>query len=275
MLVTPHIFLDQAKKNRYAVPAPDFIDSDSARAYVQVAESLKLPLILSYAEVHKDFLSLEEAACIGKFYAERASVPIALHLDHGQSEESAQKAVQLGFTSVMMDASTKPFKENVSASKNVADYAHGHGVFVEAEIGHVGSGVNYESHKEMDSIYTEVADAEEFVRLTNVDSLAISIGTAHGFYKGEPKIDFERLHEISQALTIPLVLHGGSSSGDENLRRCAQEGISKINIFTDIMSGAFDSVKKSDPKDYMALQEAAWVGMQSVLKHYYGVFLTK
>ncbi len=273
MLVSTDKLFEHAKKNNCAIPAPDFVDSGSAKAFVEVAEQLKCPVILSYAEVHNDILSLEEAFCIGKFYGERATVPVALHLDHGMSFEITQQAVKLGFTSVMIDASVKPFKQNIAISKEVAEFAHKHNVVVEAEIGHVGSGVNYENHSETDSIYTNVSDAIEFVKQTNVDSLAVSIGTAHGIYKGEPKLDFDRLQELSQALTIPLVLHGGSSSGDENLRRCATSGISKINIFTDLMVGAFDNIK--DAKDYLELQENAQEGMKKVLRHYYEVFMTE
>ncbi len=273
MLVSPKKLLAHAKQHNYAIPAPDFIDSNSARAYIEVAESLKCPVILSYAEVHNDILSMEEAFCIGEFYAKRASVPVVLHLDHGLSAESVLKAVELGFTSVMIDASMKPFKENIDVTKKVVEFAHQKNVSVEAEIGHVGSGVNYENHSETDSVYTEVADAIEFVKQTNVDSLAVSIGTAHGIYKGTPKIDFDRLQEIAQILTIPLVLHGGSSSGDDNLKRCAQGGTSKINIFTDIMVGAYNNI--GEAKDFFELKHRAEEGMKSVLSHYYTVFMTQ
>lgn len=127
-------------------------------------------------------------------------------------------------------------EENIRRSKAIAAYAHERGVVVEAEIGHVGSGTSYEFKEASDTIYTETNEAIRFAKETGVDSLAISIGTAHGQYKGTPKINFERLKEIHEALSIPLVLHGGSSSGDENLGKCAQEGINKINIFTDFIS---------------------------------------
>lgn len=272
MLVTTKDMLRKAKEQKYAVPSANFFDSASLRAYVEVAEKLNVPLILSFAEAHLNMLSLEEAANLGKYYANKVNVPVALHLDHGVTADVIKKAIDLGFSSVMIDASMDDFDTNVARTKDIVDYAHAHDITVEAEIGHVGSGENYENHDLTDSIYTEVDKAKEFVRLTNVDSLAVSIGTAHGKYKGIPTINFDRLHELAQAIEVPLVLHGGSSSGDENLKRCASEGISKINIFTDFIVKALDNVEKEKPTDYFKLIKCAEKGMQEVLSHYYEVF---
>jgi fructose-bisphosphate aldolase class II/tagatose 1,6-diphosphate aldolase GatY/KbaY len=171
----------------------------------------------------------------------------------------------------MIDASMKSFEENVAITKEVVEYAHAHGVVVEAEIGHVGTGVTYSSDNN-DSIYTEVEAAKKFVELTGVDSLAVSIGTAHGKYKGIPVINFQRLHELAEALPVPLVLHGGSSSGDENLERCATEGISKINIFTDFITAARDSAAEELPEDWFKVLKNADEAIKKVLRHYYHVF---
>ncbi|MCR5066501.1 MAG: class II fructose-bisphosphate aldolase [Erysipelotrichaceae bacterium] len=271
MLVTTKNMFEKAKAGNYAVVAPDYYDNNSCRDYVQVAEELHQPIILSYAEVHKEMLSIEEAALIGRYYGEKANVEVALHLDHGQSLESVKAAIANGFTSVMIDASMKPFEENVAITKEVVDYAHAHGVVVEAEIGHVGTGVTYASDNN-DSIYTEVEAAKKFVELTGVDSLAVSIGTAHGKYKGTPVINFQRLHELAEALPVPLVLHGGSSSGDENLERCATEGISKINIFTDFITAARDSAAENLPEDWFEVLKNADEAIKKVLRHYYHVF---
>ncbi len=272
MLVTSKEMLKRAKDEGYALVAPDYYDNNSCRAFVEVAEELNQPLILSFAaEVHDSMLSLEEAALIGRYYAETAKVDIALHLDHGTKFDTIKKAIAYGFTSVMIDASSCDFEENVRRTKEVVEYAHARGVVVEAEIGHVGSGDTYSTAAD-DSIYTETEAAKKFVELTGVDSLAISIGTAHGHYKGTPVINFERLHEIREALDIPLVLHGGSSSGDENLRRCATEGISKINVFTDFVVAAFESVKNGNPKDWFELLQMSDEGVKDVLRHYYKVF---
>lgn len=272
MLVTSKEILQNAKDEGYAICAPDFIDLDSARAYVKIAQEEGKPIILSYAQAHSDMLNVKEAATIGKQIAESVDVAIVLHLDHGTDEALIKEAIDLGFTSVMIDASMDSFEENVKRTKAIVEYAHAHNVCVEAEIGHVGSGLNYENHEECDSVYTDVKDAIAFVKQTNVDSLAVSIGTAHGIYKGTPKINFDRLHELKEALDIPLVLHGGSGSGDDNLHRCAMEGISKINIFTDFMTQAMKEIQHVQPKDYFELKKAANKGMEDVLHHYIKVF---
>lgn len=275
MLVSSKELYKIAEENNFAIPATNFIDLDSARTYVETAEKLKKPLILAFAESHMELISLEEAALIGKFLAEKSKMPVVLHLDHGETEEVIKKAIELGFSSVMIDASRDSIEENIRKTKSIVDYAHSKNVVVEAEIGHVGSGVNYETPEETDSIYTEVEDAIKFVEETNVDSLAVSIGTAHGFYKGTPKINFERLAEIYEAVSVPLVLHGGSSSGDENLEKCATSGISKINIFTDFLTAAIQKINAEKPEDYIRLKGISNTGMEEMLTHYFNVFHTE
>lgn len=276
MLVNSKEVLLEAKKGGYAVPAPDFIDLDSARAYCKTAEKLKKPVILSFAQAHSEVISLHEAALIGKFMAEEVSVPVVLHLDHGTDIAFIKEAIELGFTSVMIDASMMDFDTNVKMTKEVVEYAHARNVTVEAEIGHVGSGENYENHDNSDSIYTTKEEAKRFVELTDVDSLAVSIGTAHGIYKGgKPALSFDTLHEIRDEVSVPLVLHGGSGTGDDNLKRCAKEGISKINVFTDFLVSAMNQIDIDKPKDYLALKVSSNKGMMSTLEHYYGVFETK
>ena len=210
MLVSTQDMLRRAWEGGYAIPSPDFLDSNSARAYCQVAGELKAPLILSFAEVHLEHLALDEAAQLGRFYAERFDAPIALHLDHGVTFPVIEEAIARGFTSVMIDASGEELAENIRRTRAVVELAHARGVAVEAEIGHVGTEEEGNDHALSENVYTEVAAAEELVRATGVDSLAVSIGTKHGAYKGEPHINFERLAELNDALGIPLVLHGGS-----------------------------------------------------------------
>ena len=275
MLVSSKELYKIAEENNFAIPATNFIDLDSARTYVETAEKLKKPLILAFAESHMGLISLEEAALIGKYLAEKSKMPVVLHLDHGETEEVIKKAIELGFSSVMIDASRDSIEENIRKTKSIVEYAHSKNVVVEAEIGHVGSGVNYETPEETDSIYTEVEDAIRFVEETNVDSLAVSIGTAHGFYKGTPKINFERLAEIHEAVSVPLVLHGGSSSGDENLEKCATSGISKINIFTDFLTAAIQKINAEKPEDYIQLKGMANTGMEETLTHYINVIHTE
>ena len=249
MLVTSKELFKKAQEGKFAIPAPNFIDLESLRWHVETAERHNLPLILALAEAHiGENITLEDAALVGKKYAEEAKVPVVLHLDHGTTPEVIKKAIDLGFSSVMIDASQDTFEENVRKTKDIIDYAHPKGVVVEAEIGHVGAGENYENHETSDSQYTTVEEAKKFAEETGVDSLAISIGTAHGMYKGIPEINFDRLKEIAAAVDTPLVLHGGSSSGDENLNRCATNGITKINIFSDLLVAAKEEIDNNKPE---------------------------
>jgi len=275
LLVTSKELYKEARKNNYAIPATNFVDQTSIKAYIEVAEKLNLPIILAYAEAHEDLLSFDEALCLGKYYGKRAKVPVVLHLDHGTTKELIIRAINEGFKSVMIDASMDCFEDNVKKTREIVDYAHLRGVVVEAEIGHVGNGEGYKSNDDSDSIYTTVEEAKKIVELTNVDSLAISIGTAHGAYKGKPVIDFNRLKEIRNAIDTPLVLHGGSSTGDDNLGRCATEGISKINIYTDLVTAAFNKAQRIKANDYYELRNSLMEGMKECLEHYYRVFQTK
>lgn len=258
MLVTSKELFQKAQQQHFAIPAPNFIDLESLRWHVETAEKLNMPLILALAEAHiGQNITLEDAAIVGKKYAEQAKVPIVLHLDHGTRPEIIKKAIDLGFSSVMIDASQYPFEENVKKTKEIVDYAYKKGIVVEAEIGCVGANENFEGHEGRASRYTTVKEAKKFIEQTNVSSLAISIGTAHGIYKAIPKINFERLKEIRAEIDTPLVLHGGSSSGDKNLNRCALEGITKINIFSDLLAAAEKEIDKNKPKTYLEVKKAA------------------
>ena len=244
MLVSTQDMLRRAWEGGYAIPSPDFLDSNSARAYCQVAGELKAPLILSFAEVHLEHLALDEAAELGRFYAERFDAPIA------SGEELA---------------------ENIRRTRAVVELAHARGVAVEAEIGHVGTEEEGNDHALSENVYTEVVAAKELVRATGVDSLAVSIGTKHGAYKGEPHINFERLAELNDALGIPLVLHGGSGSGDENLARCARGGVAKVNLYTDFIVAARDAVYGQRPDSWPKMLHAGDEAMKDVLRRYYRV----
>lgn len=271
VLITSTRLFEIAKKRKFSIPAMNFVDRTTLKAYVETAERLKAPIIVQFAQAHNDVMELEEAALLGRYYAKKSASPVILHLDHGEDIDFVNKAVDLGFTSVMIDASKEPLEENIRRTKEVMEYAHARSVVVEAEIGHVGSGENYENHETTDSIYTEVEDAILFVKQTNVDSLAISIGTAHGNYLSKPKINFERLEEINRSISTPLVLHGGSSSGDENLVKCSESGIVKINIFTDIVNGAIKNLEKFDGS-YMDVTEFLEENIGVCVEHYLKLF---
>lgn len=271
MLVTTKDMLAKAHEGGYAIPSPDFVDSNSVRAYAQVAGELHAPLILSFAEVHLEHLSVEEAALLGKFYAERIDAPIALHLDHGVTMPVIEEAIKRGFTSVMIDASKEELAFNIQRTKEVCELAHAHGVTVEAEIGHVGTEEEGNDHALADNVYTEVTAAKELVEATGVDSLAVSVGTKHGSYKGEPHINFERLAELNEALGIPLVLHGGSGTGDENLARCARSGVAKVNLYTEFIVAARDAVYDQHPDSWPKMLHTGDEAMKDVLRRYYRV----
>lgn len=275
MLVNSKKLFQTAQEQHFAIPGANFLDTESIKAHIAVAETLHLPLIVEIAESHLgDNLCLEDAALIGRKYAEQANVPIVLHLDHGESIDTCKKAVDLGFTSVMIDASQKRFEENVAITQKVVEYAHAQDVTVEAEIGHVAS--NFDQN-DTNTLYTTAEEAKAFAEASGCDSLAISIGTAHGVYKAKaiPEISFEALAAIRAATDTPLVLHGGSGSGDDNLRRCAQGGICKVNVYTDLYLAAMSAVEKAGVKNYFDLLAAVKQGMAECLKHYYSVFETK
>ena len=253
MLVNSKKMLQEARRNGYAIPSPDYFNQTSLRAYIEVAEVLKQPIIIAYSEAFRNILSIKEAAWMGKYYGEKAQVPVVLHVDHGFSEDFVKACIDSGFTSVMIDASSKNLEDNIRITKEIVQYAHQKNVTVEAEIGHVGSGKNYENHE-------------------RTDSLAVSIGTAHGKYKGTPKLNFDRLRELKDAIQVPLVLHGGSSTGDENLKLCSELGIAKINLFTDLVNSGVESMKLANTDDLVELTTASAEGMKKKLSHYYSVF---
>ena len=270
MLVDGKSVLDAAKAGRYGIVAPDFLTLNAARVFVQTADALKTPILLSFAQGHAGLISLEEAALVGKYWAEKVDTPIVLHLDHGQDFDFLQLAVELGFTSVMLDASMKDMDENIRLTREVVACAHAKGVSVEAEIGHVGGASEGIEGATTDSVYTTVEEAKTFAAATGVDSLAVSIGTSHGVYAGSrtPELNFKRLQELAAAVPVPLVLHGGSGTGDENLRRAVREGITKLNVYTDFLVGAMAEIKAAEPDSLVELQKASDEGMRKVLTHY-------
>ena len=270
MLVDGKSVLDAAKAGRYGIVAPDFLTLNAARVFAQTADALRTPILLSFAQGHAGLISLEEAALVGKYWAEKVTTPIVLHLDHGQDFDFLHRAIELGFTSVMLDASMKDMDENIRLTKEVVAYAHTQGVSVEAEIGHVGGASEGVEGETSESVYTTVEEAVAFVEATGVDSLAVSVGTSHGVYKSNktPELNFERLRALAAAVPVPLVLHGGSGTGDENLRRAVRDGITKLNVYTDFLVGAMAEIKAAHTDSLIETQKAADEGMRKVLTHY-------
>lgn len=273
MLTNSKELLQQAKASKCALPAINVFNLAGIKAAVGASKEYGCPLIISLAEVHLDALGIEEAANIIRYYAEKTNQPIVLHLDHGFDPEIVRSAIDHGFTSVMIDGSSLSFAENVKVTKEIVAYAHAKNVTVEAEIGHVGGGESYIDPEQDNSMLTEVQDAVNFVAQTQVDSLAVSVGTAHGAYTGIPKLDFRRLQEIAGSVAVPLVLHGGSGSGDENLGKAVSLGICKVNIFTDTLNAAQAKIdcSKNIYDNYFTTIEA----IKECICHYYDVFNTK
>lgn len=276
MLVNSKKILLGAKQGHYAVPATNIFNLESIKGVISAAEEMDCPLMVCLAEVHTPILSIEEAAVIVKHYAEKSSQNIVLHFDHGFDPEMIKRAIDAGFTSVMIDGSSLSFEENVAKTKEIVEYAHARNVTVEAEIGHVGGGESYLEPEDDDTMLTDAVEAEKFARITGIDSLAVSIGTAHGEYKGTPKLNFERLEEIAEIVDVPLVLHGGSGSGDGNLSKAVEKGICKVNIFTDLTIAARNSTKDGyEARPYTDTMQMAADAIKKCTEHYYEVFRTK
>lgn len=229
MLVTLKGLLEDAKNKKQAVGAFNGTTLEGIRAIIGAAEELQRPVILQHAQSHDTIIDLNEIAPLMLHYARSASVPVAVHLDHGSTFKRCMEAIRAGFTSVMYDASAKPFEQNLMETAEIVKAAHSVGVSVEAELGHVAN-VNEDPGE--DNIYTDPALAEEFVKRTGVDCLAVAFGTVHGLYVKQPKLDLSIVTQISEKTGIPLVMHGGSGVSGDNYRRAIKEGICKINYYT-------------------------------------------
>ena len=237
MLVNLDDVLKPAQREHYGVGLFNTTDTDMLQAAIEAAESLKSPIILGTAEVLLPYGDLPLIAPALLAAAQRASVPVVVHYDHGLTFERTMQALKLGFSSVMFDASAKPYDENIAATKEVVKIAHAMGATVEGEIGHVAQGD--------ETALTDVGEAVRFATDTGVDALAVSIGTAHGYYKAEPKLDIARCAAIADAIPgTPLVLHGGSGTPLADVRRAIESGIAKVNIATEFLDGYIKSTLK-------------------------------
>ena len=242
--------LYHAYKNNYAVGAFDLVSLDFLEAVINAAERCRAPVILSLAEPHFKHYDFELMMPAVEAAAKRASIPIAIQLDHGASLDSAKRAINLGCNGIMVDSSHQELLQNIDATRAVVTMAHACGVPVVGELGYV-AGIEGEEaeHHPGDAVYTVPAEAKRFVERTGVDFLAVSIGTIQGRVKGRTKLDFPRLKQIHSAVDIPLVIHGGSGLTEEQFRRLTSMGVAKINYFTalsDIAAEAMRAQMKSD-----------------------------
>ena len=231
MLVNLKDVLIPAQKGGYAVGLFNTTDTDMLEGVLAAAEELRAPVIIGTAEVLLPFGELKLIAPSVRAAAERATVPVVLHYDHGLTVERCIEALDLGFTSIMFDGSAGDADANIELTRKVVEMCHARGVTVEGEIGHVG---NADVEGDQDNNYTTPEEAKAFIEATGVDALAVAIGTAHGAYKHKPCLDLNRLAEIRNTVDTPLVLHGGSGLTDDDFRNTIKNGIAKVNIFTDL-----------------------------------------
>ncbi len=234
MLANAIEMLKKAKENKYAIAHFNINNLEWTRFILEEVEANQSPVILGVSEGAAKYMGgFYTVSCLVRalMYDLKTTVPVALHLDHGSSVESCYAAIDAGFTSVMIDASKYSLEENIRMTKEVVHYAHSKGVSVEAEVGHIGGS---EDNVSSSVAYCEVADAVELAQTTGIDFFAPALGSVHGIYKGEPKLDFDRMQEIAKLTNLPLVLHGGSGIPDEMIQKGIACGICKLNINTDL-----------------------------------------
>lgn len=240
MLVPFKEIIQDAYNRKYAVGAFNCLSVENVIGAINAAEELKSPIILQLAEVQFPSAPLELMGYVFLEAAKRAGIPVAVHLDHGQSVETCIRAIQCGFKSVMFDGANLPFHQNAETSRLVSSLAHSCGVDIEAELGKVGDAQSSQN----EDIFTDVAEAVRFIEETNVDALAIAIGNLHGKYIATPKLNINRLKELSAAVSKPLVLHGGSGTSESDFKESIRNGISKINVATAIQLEITDAMEK-------------------------------
>jgi len=230
-----------ARTNKYAVGAFEVWNMESVQAVIAIAEELNQPVILQPGPLEINYAGLEDIASIVLYHARRAKVPVALHLDHGDTFERVIQCIHNGFTSVMLDVSHFPLEENIRATREIVRCAHATGVTVEGELGRIGGEEAGIDVTDSDAHLTNPDEAVKFVEDTDVDALAIAIGTVHGFYKDTPNIRMPLLKQISDKIAIPLVLHGGSGIPSDIIRKTISLGIAKVNICTEFVASFADA----------------------------------
>ena len=254
MLVSLNELMKDAEEKGYAYGAFNAVNFESLTAIIEAAEEMGTGVILNHAEVHFPLMPLETIGPVMVEAAKKASVPVCVHLDHGESLETCMKAIRLGFSSVMLDVSGDDYEKNVRETSLICRLAHSVGVSVEAELGHIfqsdigvgeaGDQETLESFESADDVYTDPQKAKDFVERTGVDALAIAFGTAHGVYKVKPKLDLERIKMIKEKINVPFVMHGGSGLTKEEFQTAIKNGIRKINYYTYMSLAGGKAVKE-------------------------------
>ena len=275
MMVNFAALLAEARQNQYAIGSFNVYNYETVRGVVEAGSELGYPTIVAFGENYLVNMELEEMAALVKAMSQRVDIPLVLHLDHCKSFATIVRAVKAGFTSVMYDGSSLPFAENMKKTAEIVAIAHAAGVSVEAELGAIGGG-EFSNEEAAEEIYTNPEQAAEFVAATDVDALAVSIGTVHGMYKGTPKVDVGVLKQIAEVVAKPLVLHGGSGTPEDIVRECIKSGIAKINVNTEISVHTVQTLKEllASGRSYhlsqLALKEVD--SIKEVVKKYSAMF---
>lgn len=268
MLVNLKEILKIAEEEKSAIGMFNATGFDSLQAVIGAAEELNRPVIIAHAEVHNVYNDISFVGPAMIAAARNAKVPVCVHLDHGTSLEMIYRSLRIGFTSVMIDASALPYEENLSLTKTVTEAAHAMGVSVEAELGRLvtGESGNAEiTNAKPEDFYTDPKEAQAFCKETGVDALAIAFGTAHGFYKSQPKLDFDVVKNVAAATGLPLVMHGGSGVSEEGFRKSIENGIRKINYYSYMSKAGYTAAKEfieSGKSNY--LHDAEYAAMQAM-----------
>ncbi|MBO4730672.1 MAG: class II fructose-bisphosphate aldolase [Bacteroidaceae bacterium] len=274
MLVTLSEILRDANERHYAVGAFNCLSVENVMGAIEAAEQLRSPIIIQLAEVQFPEAPMELMAPLFLQAARRSSVPVCVHLDHGQSVETCRRAIQLGFTSVMFDGAALPFEDNVAATREVTDMAKAAGVDVEAELGKVG-----DSGVDTADVFTDVEESVRFVQATGIDALAIAIGNLHGHYVHTPQLNIRRLIEIHEANRLPLVLHGGSGTSVDDFKACIHHGICKINVATAIQRGIMQRIterlSQHPDEGYIPLKQVMISASREVVAEHIRLFESK
>ena len=269
MLVNLKEILKIAEEEKTAIGMFNATGFDSLQAVVAAAEELNRPVIIAHAEVHNVYNDISMVGPAMVAVANNAKVPVCVHLDHGTSLDMVYKALRLGFTSVMMDASAMPYEENLRLTKMITEAAHAMNVSVEAELGRLvtGEAGSGETHADMkaEDFYTDPQEAKEFCEATGIDALAIAFGTAHGFYTAQPKLDFDVVKNVAKETGLPLVMHGGSGVSEEGFKKSIANGIRKINYYSYMSKAGYNAAKALIEKSTTSyLHDVEYAAMQAM-----------
>ena len=248
MLVNLKEILKIADTNKYAVGAFNTPNLESVMAVIQAAEKLNIPVVIQHAEVHEKIVPISVIGPIMVEFAKKATIPVCVQLDHGESFEYIQKALDIGFTGIMYDGSIYPFEENIKKTKHVVELASKTNASVEGELGKMGKRntvyADAKSDNELGKIYTDPQEARQFAERTGVDALACSFGTTHGFYMSKPDIRTDIIADVYKESKIPVVMHGGSGVSEEDFRHSIKAGVRKINYYTYMAKAGADYVEE-------------------------------